>query len=116
MGEATMGNVISLVDIRNGRMRDTLLVYVLEGKTAIVETQTGLITAEKILCRETFAEMFNSAGDYFAVNYADIREVRPAAFAMQTSTVNASGDWVAAPERTARAGGGALLRFPDRSR
>lgn len=111
-----MGIVISLVDIRNGRMKDTLLVYALEGETAIVETRTGPIAAEKILCRDTFAEMFNSVGDYFAVYYTDIRDIRPAAGAVQTSAVNASGDWVAAPERFEHGGSAALLRFPGRSR
>lgn len=111
-----MGIVISLVDIRNGRMKDTLLVYALEGETAIVETRTCLITAEKILCRDTFAEMFNSVGDYFAVDYSDIRDIRPATSAVQTSAMNASGDWVAAPERSEHNVGAALLRFPGRSR
>ncbi len=111
-----MGNVISLVDVRNSRMKDTLLVYALERETAIVETRTSLITAEKILCRETFAEVFNTAGDYVVVKYADIHDIRPMAFGMQTSAVNASGDWMATPERAGRAGRGALLRFPDRSR
>ena len=111
-----MGIVISLTDIRNGRMKDTLLVYALEGEIAIIETRTSLIVADKILCRDTFAEIFNSAGDYFAVDYSDIRDVRPATWAVQTSAVNASGDWVAAPERLDHSGSAALLHFPRRSR
>jgi hypothetical protein len=116
MSKAAMGNVISLADIRNGRMKDTLLVYALEGETAIVETRTSLVTAEKILCRDTFAEMFNSVGDYFAVNYSDIRDIRPATSAVQTSAVNAPGDWVAARERVDHTGSAALLHFPGKLR
>ena len=111
-----MGIVISWADIRDGRMKDTLLVYALEGETAIVETRTGRIAAEMILCRDTVAELSNSLGEYVAVAYSDIRDIHPAAGAVQTSVVNASGDWVAPPERFARSGGAALLSFPGRSR
>ncbi|RKE69726.1 hypothetical protein DFP91_4165 [Pseudorhodoplanes sinuspersici] len=111
-----MGIVISLTDIRNGRMRNTLLSYALEGESAMVETRASLIAAEKILCRDTFAEMFNSAGDYFAVDYSDIRDVRPARWSAQTSAVNASGDWLAVPERLNHSGSATLLHFPRRSR
>lgn len=111
-----MSTVISLTNIRNGRMKDTLLSYALEGETAIVETRTSLIAAEKILCRDAYAEMFNSAGDYFAVYYSDIRDIRPATRAAQTSAVNASGDWVLARERMDHTGSAALLHFPGRPR
>ena len=115
-----MGIVISWADIRNGRMKDTLLVYALEGETAIVETRMGRIAAEMILCRDTVAELSNSLGEYVVVAYGDIRDIHPvahpAASAMQTSVVNASGNWVAPPERFVRGGGGALISFPGRSR
>lgn len=109
-----MGIVISLADIRNGKAKETLLSYVLEGEAAIIETRIGVISAERMLCRETVVEIFDPAGDYFAVNYSDIRDVRAAAPAAQTSVVNASGEWVVATERMPRTGTGAVLRFPDR--
>jgi hypothetical protein len=59
----------------------------------VIETRTGLITAEKITCRERFAEVLNSFGDYFVIDYADIRSLKPAT-AVHTSVVNARGDFL----------------------
>ena len=81
--------------IGRGRRFD---IHARNGETVIVETRGGTIVAEKITCREPFAEILNSFGDYFVVDYADIRSIRPAAVA-QTSVVNARGEFLPAPRR-----------------
>lgn len=106
-----MGIVVSLAEIRNGRMKDALLVYALEGEPAIVETRTCLIAAEKILCRDRLVEMFNAAGDYFAVSYSDIVGISAGAAKQQTSVVSAAGDWTQISERKSRRRKGKLLPF-----
>lgn len=115
-----MSNVISFCSVRSARWKDALVLYSRSGDTAIVETKTGLICAEKITCRSAFAEIINAFGDYHIVDYADIRSVRPSA-ASQTSVVNAHGDWapihetVTAARSASAVSESAVLAFPRRS-
>lgn len=89
-----MSNVISIAEVRSARVRRTLASHARNGDSVILETRTELIAAEKIACRERFAEILTGAGDYYVVGYADIRAVRPVALA-HSSVVNARGDFLA---------------------
>lgn len=111
-----MDNVVSLVDVRNGRLRSQLLSHAKAGETVVIETRTGLISAEKILCRASFAEILNTFGDYFVVEYADIKSMR-AVSTVQTSAVNGAGDWVTvAHDRMPRVTTSRIVPFRGRSR
>ena len=109
-----MNNVISLSDMRAAKLKHALTTHARNGEAVVVETRTGLISAEKINCRDQFAEILNSFGDYFVVDYADIRSVRPAA--AQTSIVNASGDFVSAHGLVIAARTVEVLPFSRRAR
>ncbi len=92
-----MNNVISIAAVRSQKLKQVLSVHSRTGEPAIVEARTDTILAERIICRDRFAEILNSVGDYLVLDYADIRSVRPAAVA-QTSIVNASGGFQFAPQ------------------
>ncbi|MGD9923006.1 MAG: hypothetical protein AB7V13_16430 [Pseudorhodoplanes sp.] len=89
-----MSNIISLAEKRADRLKRALCVHARNGEPALIETRTGVIAARRIVCRESFAEVLDSAGDYFILDYADIRALR-CATVTQTSFVNASGDFPA---------------------
>lgn len=83
-------NVISFAAFRLEKLKQALSIHGSNGEAVIIEAGTGTIFAERIICRDRFAEILNGAGDYLVVDYADIRSIRPAAV-VQTSIVNASG-------------------------
>jgi hypothetical protein len=85
-----MSNIISLAEVRSEKLKQALSVHGSKGEAAIIEAGTGTIFAQRIICRDRFAEILDSAGDYLVVDYADIRSIRPAAVT-QTSIVNANG-------------------------
>ena len=73
-----MSNVISLAERRNAKIRDRILTFALNGEAVILETRTGLIRADRLICRENAAQIYNSHGEsYVVVGYRDIRDVRP---------------------------------------
>jgi hypothetical protein len=88
-----MSNVISIAAVRAERLKQALATHSRNGDAVIVETRGGPISAEKITCRGRFAEILNAFGDYFVIDYADIRSLRPVAVA-QHSVVNARGDFI----------------------
>ena len=110
-----MSQVISFAEYRNAKTRDRLLNFALNGETAIIETRNGLIRAERILCLDHAAEIRNSIGQTFFLNYSEIREVRPGSVP-QISAVSASGDWVLPAEVTVRTEPSRVLAFARRGR
>ena len=110
-----MSNVISLAAVRAERTRLALSIHAGNGETVFVETRSGTIVAQKATCRETFAEILDSFGDYFVVDYADIRSIRPAAIA-QTSVVNARGEFLPAPSAVSASSPVSILPFARRAR
>ncbi len=88
-----MSNVVPIAAKRAERLKRALEAYGRSGESVIVETRTAQIFAEKITCRGRFAEILNEFGDYFVIDYADIRGLRPVAVA-QTSAVNARGEFI----------------------
>ncbi len=111
-----MSNVISIAAVRAERTRQALAVHARNGETVIVETRTGSIIAEKIACGERFAEILNSFGDYFVVDYTDVRSVRPAAAVVQTSVVNARGEFLPVAGAANATHAVAILPFARRAR
>lgn len=87
-----MSNVICIAAARAARLKQALSSYASNGDQVVIETRTGSVTAMKITCRGGFAEVLDSFGDYFVIDYADIRALRPGMLA-QTSVVNARGDF-----------------------
>lgn len=73
-------------------MRQALSVHARKGEAVMIDVAAGSILAERVICRDAFTEILNSFGEYFVVDYADIRSIRPAAVA-QTSVVNARGEF-----------------------
>lgn len=110
-----MNNVISFAAVRAERLKQALSAHARNGETVVVETPSGPIAAEKITCRGRFAEIFNSLGDYFVVDYSDIRSLRPVALA-QTSVVNARGDFLPFHETVTAARPVEILPFARRQR
>jgi len=112
-----MSQVISFADFRNAKIRDRLLTFGLNGEAVIIETRTGLIRADRFVCREHSAEIINSYGENTIVGYGDIRDVRPAVVP-QISIVSSSGDWVVPTDGIARSEPNRVLAFarPGRRR
>jgi hypothetical protein len=110
-----MSNVISIAAVRAERTRQSLSVQARDGSPMIVETRTGTIAAARITCRDRFAEIIDTFGDYSIVEYADIRSARPAAIP-QTSVVNARGEFLPAHNPVTAASAVAILPFARRAR
>jgi hypothetical protein len=109
-----MSQVISFAEYRNARIRDRMLTFALNGEAVIIQTHTGMIRADRLICREHAAEIYNSHGESFLViGYGDIREVRPGAVP-QLSTVSAAGDWVVPSDGIARTEPSRVLAFARR--
>ncbi len=81
----------------------------------MIETRNGTISAERIACRDLFAEVLDSFGDYFVVDYNDIRSLQPAAVA-QTSVVNARGEFLPFHNSATTLGRVAIIPFELRHR
>lgn len=110
-----MNNVISIVAVRAERLKQALSMHARNGERVVIETRTGLISADNITCRGGFAEILNSFGDYFVVGYADIRSVRPVTGA-QTSAVSARGDFLPGHDTVSATRPVAILPFARRAR
>jgi hypothetical protein len=110
-----MSNIISIAAVRAKRLKQALAIHGRDGETLIIETRTGTIAAEKINCRDRFAEILDSFGDYFVIDYDDIRSVQPAAIA-QTSVVNARGEFLPAHNPATGPRPVAILPFAKRQR
>jgi hypothetical protein len=111
-----MSNVISLAERRNAKIRDRMLTFALDGEPVILETRTGLIRADRLVCRENSAEIYNAHGEgYVVVGYGDIRDVRPGV-TPQISVVSAAGDWVVPSDGIARTEPSRVLAFARRGR
>ncbi len=105
-----MSNVISIAAVRAERLKQALVTHARNGEAVRVETRTDVISAEKITCRGRFAEILNAFGDYFVVDYLDIRSVRPIAVA-QHSVVNARGEFAPFNDPVTGSCPGAILPF-----
>ena len=105
-----MSNVISIAAVRAERLKQALAIHSRNGESVVIETRNGSISAEKITCRGRFAEILNAFGDYFVIDYADIRSLRPVAVA-QHSAVNARGDFIPVHEAVTAAAPVAILPF-----
>jgi hypothetical protein len=110
-----MNNVISIAAVRSEKMKQTLSVLSRTGEAAIIEARTGSIRAERIICRDQFAEILDSAGDYLVLDYASIRSILPAPVT-QTSVVNANGAFQFGPQLTAAKPTVPVLPFAPRQR
>jgi hypothetical protein len=91
-----MSNIISLATIRADKLKQALILHSRNGETVVIETRTGPMTATRITCRDRFIEILDVFGDYFVVDYNDIRDLHAPAVA-QTSVVNARGEFLPAP-------------------
>lgn len=110
-----MSNVISIAAVRAERLKQTLAIHGRNGETVVIETRTGSMTAEEINCRERFAEILDNFGDYFVIDYNDIRSLQPAAVA-QTSVVNARGEFLPVHNPAAASRPVAIIPFVRRRR
>lgn len=112
-----MAEIISFAERRNARLRDRLVTFARNGEPVLLETRTGLIRADRLICLDHAAQILNSWGEKLAVSYADIREVRPAVTA-QLSTIDDYGDFVVPSDLAARGGSSRVLAFarPGRRR
>jgi hypothetical protein len=105
-----MSNVISIAAVRSEKLRQALSTHGRKGETVIIDTRIGTITAEKITCRDRFAEILNTAGDFAVVDYKDIRSLQPVV-STQTSIVSASGEFLPVKQSIAGAGPVPVLPF-----
>jgi hypothetical protein len=110
-----MSQVISFAAYRNAKIRDRLLAFALNGEAAIIQTRSALIRAERMICLDHAAEIRNSLGQTFFVDYDDIREVRPGSIP-QISAVSDAGDWVVPSDGIARTEPSRVLAFARRGR
>ncbi len=88
-----MAEIISFAERRNARLRDRLMTFALKGEPVIIETRTGLVRADRVICGETVASVLNSWGEKVAIGYGEIRDVRPGVVP-QLSTISDHGDFV----------------------
>jgi hypothetical protein len=110
-----MSNVISIAAVRSEKLKKALSIHSRKGEAAIIQARSGMILAERITCRDRFAEIINGVGDYLVLDYADIRSIRSATVA-QTSIVNASGGFQPAHPFAAGTQIGPILPFEPRCR
>lgn len=83
-----MGNVVLIAEVRAARLRQALEIHARNGDPVIIDTPNGRINAHRINCRALFAEILDGYGEYFVVDYNDIRSIQLAP-GLQTSVVNA---------------------------
>ena len=88
-----MADIIQFADRRNARIRDRLLGFAVKGESVILETPSGAIRADRMLCRENTVDILTSWTDRVSIRLEDVRDVKPAPNT-QFSSVNASGDFV----------------------
>ncbi len=110
-----MSNVISLAAVRSEKLKQALSIHSRNRETVIIESRTGPIFSDRIVCRDRFAEILNSVGDYVVLDYADIRAIRPAAIA-QTSIVNTGGEFLPVQDFAAGQRTVPILPFEPRRR
>lgn len=115
-----MSNIISLAEGRSEKLKQALSVHGSEGEATIIEAGAGTIfartiSAQRTICRDRFAEILDSAGDYLVVDYADIRSIRPAAVA-QTGIINANGGFQFVQHSTSEPPTVPVLSFEPRRR
>jgi hypothetical protein len=108
-----MSNVVSFVKIRAERLKQALSIHERNGETVIIQTRTGVISAERISCRARFAEVLDSAGGYTIVDYEDLIGLSPVGLA-QTSVVNARGEFLPIHNQASASQPGAVLPFARR--
>jgi hypothetical protein len=91
-----------------------MLTFALNGEAVILDTRTGLIRADRLICRENAVHIYNSHGESFVViGYGDIRDVRPGV-TPQISVVSDSGDWIVPSDGIARSEPSRVLAFARR--
>jgi hypothetical protein len=110
-----MSNVISIAAVRIERLKAALAIHARNGETVIIATRSGQVTTERVNCQDRFVEILDGFGDYFVIDYNDIRAVQTAAVA-QTSVVNARGEFLPAQNFAAAPRHVAILPFARRSR
>lgn len=110
-----MSQVISFAEYRNAKIRERMLAVALSGEPAIIETRAGLVRAERILCLEYAAEIRNSIGETFFVEYGDIRQIRPGSIP-QISAISDAGEWILPTDGVVRPEPSRVLAFARRGR
>lgn len=70
-----MGQVIALADFRQQRLKAKLFSFAESQNPAVVETQTAIISAMRIFCRERFVLLIDKFGYQTSINYDSITEV-----------------------------------------
>jgi hypothetical protein len=111
-----MNNVVSLAKVRSESLKQALATHGRNGATIIVETRSGTVSAEKFNCRDRSVEILDGFGDYFVIDYADIRSLQSAAAVAQTSVVNARGEFLPARNPATATGPVVILPFTRRNR
>lgn len=106
-----MNNVVSLAKVRSESLKQALATHGRNGATIIVETRSGTVSAEKFNCRDRSVEILDGFGDYFVIDYADIRSLQSAAAVAQTSVVNARGEFLPARNPATATGPVVILPF-----
>lgn len=110
-----MSNVISIAAVRAERLKQRLAIHARHREPVILETRSGRVTAEKIVCRERLAEILDGNGNYLVVDYNDLRVLHAAPVA-QTSVVNARGEFLPALNLTPVSRPAPILPFALRRR
>ncbi len=112
-----MADIISFTEHRNAKIRERLTSFALNGESVVIETRTGLIRADRLICREHAAEIINSLSHNLVIGYGEIRQVRPA-ITPQVSVISAHGDFVVPTDGFAGSESSRVLAFarPGRRR
>lgn len=105
-----MSNVIFINAVRAERLKRTLAIHARNGETVIIEARSGPVVAERIVCHDRIAEILDDGGGYLVIAYNDIRSLHVAAV-VQTSVVNARGEFLPAPGRAHASRPAVILPF-----
>lgn len=110
-----MSNVISIDAVRAERLKQAFAIHARNGETVIIEARSGPVVAERIVCRDRIAEILDDSGGYQVIAYNDIRSLHVAPV-VQTSVVNARGEFLPTLNLTAASRPAAILPFALRRR
>jgi hypothetical protein len=110
-----MSNVICIAGIRAQRVKEALNIHCRKGEAIVIETRQARVLAERLICRERFAEVLDAFGNYFVIDYNDIISLHTNEVA-QTSVVNARGEFFTADKAAATSRPVTILPFEQRPR
>ncbi len=72
-----MGQVIAFGDFRREKLKAKLFSFAESQYPAVVETQTAVISAMRIFCRDHFAVLIDKFGYQTSIDYGCITDVNP---------------------------------------